>query len=520
MGLIQKLTDIATAISDKTGKPASEYTLDEMPNAIRTIQTEFPEIVEDKPKVVVFYDYDGSVVANFSYEELEHLTQLPELPTHEGLIATGWSSNLEEVKSVEATNRLYVGVMYSVPENPNGISTVLYLKLPKEDLSVTLRFKQTIPNGVKINWGDGSDIETVEGTDNVSITHTYTESNWSKANVVLTLTPDDGCILSLGQGTQTTKFFSNNDIVDRMYIGNCVLSDYCFYQSYVKNIFLSNYISIIPKYCFYQCYALLSIIIPNSVTIINDNAFNACYCLEFAILPNSISTLGGAAFGNNFSLKAVSIPNTVTTLSSVFSSCYSLTEIIIPNNVTTLGSTFQRCYSLKEIIIPNNVKTMNGNIFYECYSLSKVTMPEKVTTFQQGIFTNCQNLKKIRIPSGATAIDMATFSGCYSLKEMIIPNSATRSQNSFSGLYNLEILTFEERTNRFPNEASLFGANNVFKKIDLSKNKQVITLSGTIPNLKSYTLFVVPDELYDEWIVAPNWSNYAKQIVKASEYTE
>ena len=35
----------------------------------------------------------------------------------------------------------------------------------------------------------------------------------------------------------------------------------------------------------------------------------------------------------------------------------------------------------------------------------------------------------------------------------------------------------------------------------------------TNENLK----IIVPDELYDTWIVATNWSTYANKIVKASE---
>ena len=31
---------------------------------------------------------------------------------------------------------------------------------------------------------------------------------------------------------------------------------------------------------------------------------------------------------------------------------------------------------------------------------------------------------------------------------------------------------------------------------------------------------VVPDALYDEWIVATNWATYASRIVKASEFVE
>lgn len=43
--------------------------------------------------------------------------------------------------------------------------------------------------------------------------------------------------------------------------------------------------------------------------------------------------------------------------------------------------------------------------------------------------------------------------------------------------------------------------------------------TNTFQNTNSTFQIVVPDALYDDWIVATNWSTYASQIVKASEYT-
>lgn len=47
----------------------------------------------------------------------------------------------------------------------------------------------------------------------------------------------------------------------------------------------------------------------------------------------------------------------------------------------------------------------------------------------------------------------------------------------------------------------------------------------TIPTLANSNSFynpkiIVPDALYDDWIVATNWSAVAQLIVKASEYVE
>lgn len=47
-----------------------------------------------------------------------------------------------------------------------------------------------------------------------------------------------------------------------------------------------------------------------------------------------------------------------------------------------------------------------------------------------------------------------------------------------------------------------------------------------VPSLTSYysmpqkPIYIVPDELYDEWIIATNWASLANYIVKASDYVE
>jgi hypothetical protein len=57
---------------------------------------------------------------------------------------------------------------------------------------------------------------------------------------------------------------------------------------------------------------------------------------------------------------------------------------------------------------------------------------------------------------------------------------------------------------------------------DFSKHESVPTLEATsaFKSIPSDCKIVVPDALYDEWIAATNWSTYAANIVKSSEFTE
>jgi hypothetical protein len=56
--------------------------------------------------------------------------------------------------------------------------------------------------------------------------------------------------------------------------------------------------------------------------------------------------------------------------------------------------------------------------------------------------------------------------------------------------------------------------------LDFSKCVAIPTIgSGVFGNLNNEKCkIVVPDALYDDWIVATNWSNYASKIIKKSDY--
>ena len=76
-------------------------------------------------------------------------------------------------------------------------------------------------------------------------------------------------------------------------------------------------------------------------------------------------------------------------------------------------------------------------------------------------------------------------------------------------------IVFPETFKRF--EGSLTFKNAQKVTLDFTKSKEVVKLDVYNQN---WLTFVVPDDLYNEWIEANNWSQMASQIVKASEYTE
>ena len=281
-----------------------------------------------KPNDVTFIDYDGSILYSYSLAEAQKLTELPALPSHDGLVCQGWNWTLEAIK---ALNRpVTVGAMYIT----NDGATRLHIRIATIGrMTVPLYIGQTVANGVSIDWGDGNTAETLAGTGNVNTSHTYAEPG----DYIISLMPDDGCTLSFGANSPSycvMGLTGNNGMV------------YC---NMLQDVSIGKNVTSINVNAFYNCYSLASIIIPDSVTSINTGAFSNCYSLASIAIPDSVTSIEDYAFNGCYSLASIIIPAGVTSIvNDVFSGCYSLASITIPAGVTSINSAaFQRCYGMR-----------------------------------------------------------------------------------------------------------------------------------------------------------------------------
>ena len=421
---------------------------------------------------VTFIDYDGAILYSYSLEEARALTDLPTLPSHDGLVCQGWNWTLEAIKALN--HPVTVGAMYITD---NGATRLRIRIATVGRMTVPLYIGQTVANGVSIDWGDGSAAETLAGTGNVNTSHTYAETG----DYVISLMPEDGCTLSFSDGSSS----------------NCVMGStgnngkvYC---NMLQEVYIGDGITSINSFAFSNCYSLANITIPTGVTSISEGAFSNCYSLANITIPIGVASIGNYAFSYCSSLASITIPDGVTSIgSSVFSYCYSLVSITIPDGVTSIGnSAFSYCYSLANITIPTGVASIGGSAFSYCYSLASITIPDGVTSIGNDAFSYCYSLVSITIPDGVTSIRRSVFSYCSSLASITIPDGVTSIGGSaFYNCYGMRYYDFSACT-------------------------AIPALSNTnaFDNLPSDCQMLIPSALYNNWKSATNWATYASKMV-------
>lgn len=144
----------------------------------------------------------------------------------------------------------------------------------------------------------------------------------------------------------------------------------------------------------------------------------------------------------------------------------------------------------------------SGNVFSEIMvdNTGKGTQGIKILTFGEGV-TNISNYAYQR--AGVTHV--------------YFPDTLERfGLGVFSAANNLKYISPMPPTlNYISAQAFQYTALEVF---DCRRLTAIPTLGGDA--FAYYTKIVVPDALYDDWIVATNWATYANRIVKASEFVE
>lgn len=450
------LTDVADAIrakkgtTDKINPQDFSDEIKNLPSGGAPTPCEF--------KDVNFYDYEGTILYSYDWDEFVAKNEMPPLPTHhEGLTCQEWNYTLEEV--LEQGGRCDVGAIY-IPSD--GISKIVV------DASihriVDLQINLTSQQSVKIDWGDGN-TDTVATSAN--ITHTYS------ADAMYTIRLE-GKMSSL-------------------YIGKRKLALNVVGVHTTEDI---DFVSMGTTSC-------------KGITVAGGYQGGLCNrLLAHFNFSRKNTQLTANTFNGNDSVKSISIPCTCTKVTGLFDS-KGFRHMCIPKSVTHLDiSTVRAIFVLESFHVDNATYYMENNCVIE--------MSTKTVMFAMATGAS--------IPEGVLIIAPYSFLNSY-IYDIRIPDSVvTIKDNAFyaqqksSQTYDVVYMGRSVASI----EANAFGYTRVMGCYDFRNYEHIPNLvnANAFASMQTTCKIIVPDNLYDEWIAATNWSSLASRIVKASEYVE
>ena len=350
-----------------------------------------PIAVEEKD--VNFYDYDGTCLYAYTIAEAQALTELPPLPSHEGLICQGWNWSLEQL--LEWNYYADIGALYITDNGETRIHLRIdsLLRMP-----MTLHFSQTAANGVEVDFGNGEGVRTISGTGNVSMEFSFS----SVGHYVIRMKAVSG-----------TFAFSNG-----MVFGG----DYAHTNS-ITEINLGENMTALGSNAFRYAFSMTTCTFPRTTAnpTISTGALrqsgiralilhqcitgsSACYdCEALRVISWPLDKESTSLLSNGFVRDSTSIRRLVITWNAdeiqpyFASACPSLTGMYIKIfNASTIPSSFiSGAYSLQEFEVAVCVTKIDPQAFYNCYSMKKLrflpTTPPAVSNANAftGIPTDC-----------------------------------------------------------------------------------------------------------------------------------
>lgn len=382
------LKDIADSIREKNHSE-DRYKPGDMPGAIDQIKT--GGSMPDASLPVKFYDYDGTLLYSFSLEEVQNLTNLPELPEHQGLIGQGWNWTPEQIKAENGA--VNIGAHYITDDG----STRLYIRIDTHDRTPVIKFGQSKAYGVTVDWGDGSDLElsskvTTSYYSFVTMSHEYQ----NEGVYVITLLPDEDTTLTIASNTTNGAWIIGS--------GGSYPSDNKLFSTALDKVELGRNV-ILGENAFNSLANLKTINMPSGQSFTDNRLFFWCQQLSFLTVPSGVTAITTECFQYCYGLGAISFP-------------YGLVEI--------RDSAFNKCYSLREVVLPKTMTTLGKQAFVYCTVLEKVLCNGSLSTIMEYCFSHAETLRDANIFSGEmTCIDSSVFDSCGAMRKVVIPATVT-----------------------------------------------------------------------------------------------
>ena len=390
--IIDAKADLKTAIEAKGVTVSSSALLDAYPALVDAIPSGGGAVEE---KTVNFVDFDGTLVASYTGEEVQALTALPDGPDHSSdevpLTFDGWNWTLADIKS-NNTNYpsaiITVGALYHTTDGKYH----LWFDATGMD-SCVVAFLAISSVGGTVDWGDGTASESfASGT---VVEHTYT--NGLKNHCIVETTGVIG--FTSRSGLNTNRYLALTNI---RYPSQCT-SGLVYWCIHLEDMSVPSGVT---SFDTTNCKSLKCLVFTRGITQLQSDI--AQPSLRYlSTTPNITSFTGNIRFT---ALTSLFLPG-VTSTSKTIDQNYQLRNICLPNLVLTSNNydLVTKNNSLLEATFSNQSTILPYRLFKQCIALNKANIPTSVTTIENDAFNYCQGLSEVTIPAGVTTINSGAF---------------------------------------------------------------------------------------------------------------
>ena len=332
-----------------------------------------------------FWDYDGTLLYSWTLAELTTKTELPPLPSHDGLVCQGWNWTLQDIK--DAGRELDIGALYITDDG----KTRLYVDVDTETWDdFVLNYWQSTRNATTVDWGDGTTPETKNADSYIEHRHVYASSG----SYVITMSVKEGTMIDIGNGSSGRMLIANGTRDS----GRCAM---------LRKVEVGARARSTEDQCFYNCCRLESISLPQTTKVYANQAFPQCAQLRVFIAADMDADR--QTFYRCANLRAIATPKGATQSNDEYA--ITRTAVRQVNFDMTAATTVE---GLERV----HIKAVNGQVgdFSSCRALLEVTIPADATTFVAAAFQGDNALRRVTCLGNIVSIPAQVFQRCYPLR--------------------------------------------------------------------------------------------------------
>lgn len=335
-----------------------------------------------KESDINFWDYDGTLLYAWTLAELAGKTELPPLPSHDGLICQGWNWTLADIK--DAGRELDIGALYITDDG----KTRLYVDVDTETWDdFVLNYWQSTRNATTVDWGDGTTPETKNADSYIEHRHVYASSG----SYVITMSVKEGTTMRL---EHDGRMLIANGETDS---GRCAM---------LRRVEAGARAVATGLQCFRNCCRLESISLPQSTKVYAARAFEMCTQLRVLIAADMDEIR--QTFYRCANLRAIATPKGTTQSDGLAIANTAIRQINFDITTAYFVEALKRVH----------IKAVNGQVrdFSACRSLLEITTPADATTFVAAAFQGDNALRRVTCLGDIASIPAQVFQRCYPLR--------------------------------------------------------------------------------------------------------